>query len=211
MAISKSFAQGQSDPLRRLSMRLPFGRWMSMDFNGCQDSFANVFYYPSDHTALLGQGPRGTPVFTRDTFDIMLTSFKFYLSSGRTRRWQGSFTAVQLNHEAVGYQYSTRVRTRYNTPCRSSVSMAARTHLKEGYCCQSDGRWPGPSALTLSTSFGLVDTIAILNLHQVIIDMMQSSSFKKGMNLTKSSQAQRRAEEARRNMEEASLRPEEAA
>ena len=41
--------------------------------------------------------------------------------------------------------------------------------------------------------------------------MMQSSSFKKGMNLTKSSQAQRRAEEARRNMEEASLRPEEAA
>lgn len=47
MAISKSFAQGQSGPLRRLSMRLPFGRWMSMDFNGFQDSFANVVYYVS--------------------------------------------------------------------------------------------------------------------------------------------------------------------
>ena len=47
--------------------------WL-MDFNY---SFANVFYvtmYPSDHTGLLGKGHSR---FTRDTSDIILTSFIF--------------------------------------------------------------------------------------------------------------------------------------
>lgn len=69
------FAQGQSGPLRRLSMRPPFGRWL-MDFNGCQDSFANVFYYVSFRSHWFARAG-ALPFFTRDTFDIILTSFIF--------------------------------------------------------------------------------------------------------------------------------------
>ena len=84
------------------------GWWISMDVRTHLPMFFTM--YPSDHTGLLGQG------HSRFLHVIHLISFWPVLSSsGRTGRWQGSFTAVQLNHEAVGYQYSTRVRTQYNT------------------------------------------------------------------------------------------------
>lgn len=158
MAISKSFAQGQSDPLRRLSMRLPFGRWMSMDFNGCQDSFANVFYYVSFRSHCFARaGAQGHSRFY--TWYIWYHFDQFYLlavvpEDGKDHLQQGNWI---MKLSDINIQLELEPSTILFKACRSSFSMAARIHLKEGSCCQNDGRGPGPSVLTLSTSFGFTN------------------------------------------------------